>query len=579
MNQERTTPPINNGKFILIEVMVSLLGAASFLYLIFGRDGMDLTAYSFANAGDQRLNMLFHQWNLDWLRGAVPSDTSGYWDFYIFHPYRQSFALSSNHLGSLPIHFFLEFFTTDWFFRTNLWILLCYVLNYLSAYWATLIGLSRSKLTQPMGHLNHSLFATLVAASFGFSMVRVNYIDHAQTLPSFAAPWFLLWGYLALKQHQIKPLIGAIFLFVWQCYLDLHIGLNLVLISLLILCPYGLYILVARDWNRMKQHILFLGTFGLASLLLLTPLLLPYLETMDIMGTRPWHRGPALKSYFMPTHYSTLFWDYLPRSSNDGVVLPHYWFTPLAIVFLLVLLFQTVRGMLRRGDLMTLWILISVFAILVVYIDFMVHRSTLAHVIGLIPGLSSIRAPARFSIFLAPLFLIGGLIFIALKSKGKAWPKGPTVLGLMLLATMFGESATLKLNYWQRVSKPSLESVFQNLRGPAIFLPFGQSAYQQLDLMQYASQYKIRLGNGYSGFELPDFNKLIKAEKNGTPVEELVDYLAHTYYREVVVDTDRYPSAVNLPGPMVGRFKIIINQKPAEIKEWQAVHGYFPGLF
>lgn len=518
-------------------------------FLVFSGTAIDLTEQSWINYGDQRLNMIFQQWCLDWVYGRTPPGTTGFWNQAFYYPYAQTTALSSNHLGSLPLLLLLDGFTGDWLFRGNLWIIATFLLNSLAAFHSCFILFREDHFFHRHKPLTLWLVATSLSLSFAFSLTRTGYIDHSQTLPHFAFPYFLLYFYLGLKTGESRKMVLSGLFFAWQAYLDLHLAINSAFLTLLVTPLFVGFGMNSSERglglkSLIRQSSVFLGVVAVTT----APLIWPYLETAAEFGYRVFERGLSLRYYFKPPVYSTLFTDLLPiRTANEQIILPHYLFIPGVLFFALGTLYLAVRGFWRffktreRTQLRAALLSLALLVALAIYMDFMVHRSLLARFFfEVIPGLSSVRAPNRFSILLGPLFL-GLWIFPLLAHRGfpkvARWFHGALVVFLVGVTL---EAATLKFPVWDRPRHPELAGVFTELKGPAIFLPFDLSPYEQLDIMTYAMQHKMKVGNGYSGFEPHRFGALRKRSRTDSFAEIYRD-LKNTDYQEIVVDTRRMP--------------------------------------
>ena len=540
--------------------------------LVFGQTPLDYKFESYSNDGDQRLNMLFHQWNLDWLLGDVPRHTNSYWNFYIYHPYKEALALSVNHLGSLPLNLILNLFEQDWLARGNLWIYLCYFLNSLSSFLCLKLLFRKMDRTRSSNYINLTLISAVISLSFAFSLNRINYLDHAQTLPSFALPFFFYFGFKSLTEHKKSYAVLAALFFTWQVYLDIHIALMAVLISVLSVPLF----FVTREFgnNRAiliecsKQLIIFLAITAA----LTAPLIFPYLDTARNFGSREFVNGPAMKYYFIPTHYSKIFYDLFPqRTFNDTSILPHYFFVPLC----LFIIYHSMKHIVIFAK-QKQWknVLIHTFSlfILAAFMDVIVHRSSLASLLHhTIPGLDSIRTPARLSILLGPLAL-GLACYYLLVSKTS--PRLKTAILSSILILILVEAKSIRLLTWQMPRVNNLELVFEKLQGPSLFLPYSLDAYENLDLMMLAQKYKIKIGNGYSGFLPKSFFELASNGSN-VSVPTLIKSLEKTYYREIVLDIRKFPpeELMALSGQKIGSFLII--QGAHYPKEFASSGTYF----
>ena len=175
------------------------------LFLVFRDEILQISRISTSNPGDQRLNFLFMQWGLEWLLGDVYRGAEGFFSLGIFHPYQNALALSSNHLGSLPINLLLNLVTADWFTRGNLWLYCCYLFNGLAAAHCTraaLLDLADGGRPYQVPPATAAWSALAVGVAFAFSMTRVHFVVHSQTLPSFAMPFFFLYGWRALESGR-----------------------------------------------------------------------------------------------------------------------------------------------------------------------------------------------------------------------------------------------------------------------------------------------------------------------------------------------------------------------------------------
>ena len=546
-----------------------------FMYLVFGQTPMDYRSESYANSGDQRLNMLFHQWNIDWVFGEVPAATLGYWNFYIYYPYQKALALSSNHLGSLPIHLVLNVFEEDWLARGNLWLYACFVLNALSAFVCVrwVLGVCGPRLK----NFDEILIGCLIALSFAFSLNRINYIDHAQTLPSFALPFFFYFGWIALRTGAWTSAVLAALFFVWQVYLDLHIAIFCMVVStLLIPLVVVIHLESPKSWwiRALRQMVVFCSI----ALALSLPLLIPYLETVSIFGAREFVKGPSLKHYFFPTHYSKMLYEWFPqRTFNDKSVLPHYVFVPLFLGLLVGMVGSIVRSVVKGRRARAL-VAVSLLFLLWVFVDFMVHRSSFAWLLHhLVPGASSLRTPARLSILLGPLFF--GVFCWFLYTRTNYVMLRRIVL-LLILATMVAEARSIRLLVWERKEVAELEAAFKVLEGPAIILPITTDPYENLDYMMLAQKFRLQIANGYSGFMPDGLYDLFQVQQR-FPGDVLVENLRGGFYREVVVDTRSMQVSPTLhrQAMQIGHFLVFENPKELELPvDWRLSKAYFPWL-
>jgi hypothetical protein len=99
----------------------------------------------------------------------------------------------------------------------------------------TFIYLAKNYETYEIPQTTITWSSLAIGVAFAFSMTRIHFIDHSQTLPTFAMPFFFFYGWLALQSgRKIHALVAALF-FSWQFYLDLHIALMAILLTVILI--------------------------------------------------------------------------------------------------------------------------------------------------------------------------------------------------------------------------------------------------------------------------------------------------------------------------------------------------------
>jgi len=390
-------------KFNILAIALNLF----FVFLVFHDEIFKINQISTSNPGDQRFNFLIMQWGLDWVFGNLPNNTTGLFNLGIFYPYQNSLALSSNHLGSLPINFMLNFFSDDWFTRGNLWLYFCYFLNGLAAAYCarmTFIYLAKNYKTYEIPPTTITWSSLAISVAFAFSMTRIHFIDHSQTLPTFAMPFFFLYGWLALQSgSKTHALVAALF-FSWQFYLDLHVALMAILLTV-ILIPIHFLILFKKlnikiIWQKSMPVFVI---FSVLCLVICTPLMLKYQETIDLFGDRgSGIKGPEFSNYFAPSYkFNKLYIDIFEKYTlNEDCVLPSILFFPLLLLVVGYFCKKLFLFLYNKGKNRSLWGLLEAGAFclpIFLWMRFITHQSIDAKFMQmLIPGMNSIRTPGGF---------------------------------------------------------------------------------------------------------------------------------------------------------------------------------------
>jgi hypothetical protein len=495
-----------------------------------------------------RFNFLVLQWGLDWLFNRVPSGTQNIMDFYIFYPFPDSLSLSTNHFGSLPVSLLLNVFEKDWFARGNLWIYTCFILNSLTSFHAFWLYLnSDNQIINQTSYLQRYILATVVAVTFSYSLTRIYYIVHAQTLPNFATPYFFYFGFRAVRDNSLRSAIIAGLFFSWQFYLDIHLCLMSVFI---VICLGPFYLgFIARSLNRFKKNIFPIFVFCIICTIICSPLLLPYLKTAETFGPRSLkeakHYAPKEKDFFRPPIEVNLYKELLPRTVGEKVVFSSILSWIYALCLLLTSIYLVVRNIndkLGGSNKSGLHIIAPLAAIIpgVLMFDFMIHNSPVAKFIHLyIPGFSSIRTPGRFSIIFLAVIITSWIILILKTGIFNKFARMIIITLCMTLLVLLIETSTIHFKRWEKPHFFDLDKVFATLKGPTFMLPAGWDILA-LNRMQMAAKHQIKLANGYSGFQPYSFY-YIRNIQNKIKPENLVRYLLEKYYQEVVVDLRQMP--------------------------------------
>ena len=517
-----------------------------FFILLFDKTLVSFRTHSYGDAGDMRFNFLILQWCLDWLLNKVPPGTQNIMDFYIYYPFPNSLALSSNHFGSLPLSLILNLVEKDWFARGNLWIYSSFFLNSLASFHAFWLYLNHDdEIYHQTSCLQRFIFAAVVSVTFSYSLTRIYFIVHVQTLPNFAMPYFFYFGYRAVKESSLRMAILAAVFFSWQFYLDIHLCLMTVFI---VICLGPLYLgFIARSPNRFKRNFFQIFVFGIICIVFCLPLLRPYLKTVDIFGSRSLKEAdlykPKERDFFRPSSQVGLYTGLLPTTGGERVVFSSilsFFYASCLLTTSLHLVLRRIREKFSRLEQSWGYTIAPLAALIpsVLMFDFMIHQSPMADFFHLhVPGFDSIRTPGRFSVIFLAIMVSSWIILILTTGIFKKYAKVITLFVCMTIIVLLTESSTYRFARWEKPDLPALNKVFATLKGPAFILPAGWD-YLELNRMQMAAKYQIKIANGYSGFQ-PYSLHFFRFIQDQILPEVLIQYLLEKYYQEVVVDLRR----------------------------------------
>jgi hypothetical protein len=493
-----------------------------------------------------RFNFLVLQWGLDWLLNRVPLGTQDFMDFYIFYPFPNSLALSSNHLGSLPISLLLNIIENDWFARGNLWLYTCFILNSLTSFHAFWLYLNNDdEVIDQTSYLQRFIFAAVVSVTFSYSLTRIHYVDHAQTLPNFAMPYFFYFGFRAVRDNSLRSAMLAGLFFSWQFYLDIHVSL----MSLLIVFSLGpLYLgFIAQSQGKFKKNFLPIFIFCIVCMVICFPLLRPYLKTFDIFGSRSLKEvntfAPRERDFFRPPSEVGIYRGILPTTAGEKVVFSSI----LSFIYATCLLFTSLHLVGSRlkekfNGSKKSWLHIgaplAAMTPAVLMFDFMIHHSPIAEFFHRhVPGFDSIRTPGRLSVLFLAVLITSWFILILKTGIFRKYARAIVPSLCLTILILIVESSTFQFARWKKPDLPELDKVIATLKGPAFILPVGWDILA-LNRMQMAAKHQIKLANGYSGFQ-PYSLRFIRHIQNKIIPEDLIKYLLEKYYQEVVVDLSR----------------------------------------
>ena len=298
------------------------------------------------------------------------------------------------------------------------------------------------------------------AAHFGLS--TVSFSNHYQLFGFQLAPAFFIFLYLYIRDYQLKDLLGTLFTYLFGVLFAIYLAPMLLTIGLISGLPFILFTIL------QKKPITFIRKIGLrgpllaagSALILYIIQFRPYFQIENSFPTTPLRDKIAYSANFSslitgisPTSkwYGSFarqvygFWEY--------VYFPGLILLGLSALFLLILIVYLIRRKKFPTEKIDqkLWIYLSIVLISAIILSWgplykLDHNIKLPYyyLSKLIFGLSSIRAPGRFGMFIGlPLAVFS---IFALKLLIKDPLKRKTAAGVMLLLLII-ESLTVFPTY------------------------------------------------------------------------------------------------------------------------------------
>lgn len=453
--------------------------------------------------GDARFNNFVLEHGFRYASGNAPS----FWNAPVFYPELNSIAFSDSHLGNLPLYSAFRFLGMDREGAFQGWIIASFILNFASCLYV-------------LRKLNFGWTgASAGAFIFTFGLPAAAKMCHIQLIPRFFVPlvYYRLFKYI--MEPGPRHLFYASLFSALQFYVSIYTGWFLVLSG-------GIFCLAAKLAHKSetprspgKGTLRWVSAAAFAVLLLI-PLMLPYLGVMAESGRRCWSEIhsmlPRASSLVFPAGNSLLW-----RGLGDGreFLYPseHRLFPgalPLAAsVFFIMLFFSKKKD--EKYKLASACAL-SVLFVLVVISRMSVRGFNIYRTLTLLPGVGAIRAVTRIMlVLLFPLSVsVCGLFE---KIEGAAGKKpGVFLLPLLFIAVLADQAAAPVLpdlenptgSFRKSRAVARSDSVKNDLLAlpelPEVFvyMPAGaRSPFWEvhLDAMLAAQSLGIRTINGYSG--------------------------------------------------------------------------------
>lgn len=471
-------------------------------YLGFGFDKLP------GDLGDTRFNIFILEHDKQFFLGEV----SEYWSAGFMYPEQEVISLSDNLLGSAPLYTFFRIFGFSIFTSFQLWVMVVFILNYVSAFLLT------RYLTQ------NDWSAGLVAFIFTFSISLASQMGHAQILPKYAIP-LAIWALLLWKDKmQWKYFVAAITLLTYQMYCGIYLGFLFVipffLITLMIILRKHKEIVGAfQKWKSIVGY----GIGIIVNLLLVYKLFAPYKRRADNAEAFTYedisHSLPEIKSY-LSAHPGAIYHEAMENTIGDGhqAFWDHWifpgWITFLGIIILGVLGTVFIFKKLRFFTDNQRMVIVAGWITFLSYLR--VGDYSIYSYIILIPGFSAMRSLTRIinvELLFFGLALVLGLklLFTTFKVKPYYWALG--IMFLLVFDNMiepeqahFTYKTEMEERHYALIEK--IDHLPKNAvvsYEPEKGTDFDANAWQ-IDAMLAAQALHLKSINGYSAKAAPMFH-------------------------------------------------------------------------
>jgi hypothetical protein len=399
-----------------VAIILFFVGIWSVPLAIFGPD----RALVPGDLGDAR----FNNYILEHFHRYITGRTGAYWDAPFMYPWKNVIALSDNLLGTAP---FYSAFRTQGFSREGAfqaWILSLFALNY----WCCLIAFRKWG--------GNWILAACSAYIFAFGIYNIGQMNNLQMLPKFMVPLAFLFFWKHLSKGSWKYLLLAVLATVYQFYCGVYLGFMLAYALFFLFIGHVVIYRSPSYIGRFREWRFAIGWLGCAvvGLLLLMPMMLPYIQVAKDLGTRSFAEVvdsiPRPSSYFF-THPAALSWRALNEVGKNAFPLwwSHFLFIGavpwVALLMSLVLVFSKRIPRASRQLIMAFGIALLLSTLFCLNLD----GHTLYALVFKLPGFSALRAIDRF-INVQVLFFL--LVFVAVLRPLFRKPGAALALSLVL---------------------------------------------------------------------------------------------------------------------------------------------------
>jgi hypothetical protein len=474
----------------------------------------------------------FLPWVLSWVFHNFSLSPSTLFNANIFYPAPNSLAFSEHHLSAQLLYAPLYLLSGNPVLSYNVLLLLSYV-------W---LGLAMFALVR---YLTDDLLAAVVAGFiFAFGPVRLFPYPHLQHMLMWWSPLALLFLERHLRQPSWREFTLFCMMFWLQFLSSTYLGLYLATMALLRL---GWAALVDRGSVCNRQMLAKAACFGAASVVVLTPFLLPYLHV-----SRQWRYTRSLGENIASSAELTSYLSAGPGNYLYGPLLSHFsyhswpkFFFPgvLPVILALVGAWAVLGGsgptfapLTRAGR---AYVVLGMASLVFSLGPFLIWRGRVTDIplpyivlYSVLPGYQAMRIPARFVVWV-------GLAIAVLAGVGCHWlreliPRQParwshgsvlTGLALTVLVVVIGLEAYTPVHPLRVPVNRQVPAVYQYLatedRSPLIELPMPKTVgpdavhWAEMERTYFSIYHRRPMANGYSGFTPPSFDEIATLVNTG----------------------------------------------------------------
>lgn len=489
----------------LLPFILLIVGLYSFPLRIFNNDFSKIPG----DLGDARFNNYILEHGHKFLTGKIDK----YWDAPFMYPYKNVIAFSDNLLGTLPIYSLFRLAGTDRETSFQFWMLALFTLNFLFSFWI---------INKWSGNIFLASFGAYV---YAFSIYNLGQLNHVQVLPRFIVPVVFFWSWKYLSEKHLKYFLLTILGIVYQFFCGIYIGFLLLYVLLFLFVAYLIIFRQSGIISQFKNRRILLTHLGITILggLLLYPLMIPYLEVANIMGTRNFEQVaaslPRLQSYFFASPAPVL-WNFLYHHSAYSF--PGWWnhyLFPGLLPWLGILIAPFLLLSRRTENKKLIGVLLLGFLLSIIFC-LNVHGFTLYKAIYSLPGFSSMRSLDRvINTQIMYFILISVFVFkeLALSSKIMKW--AVMLLPVLVVAdNLFIPWPWAVKCHEKKISQDAINEVKETIKKQydstyiaIAFIPirtanepgtsYGEIVALHLNVMIASQELNISCVNAYTGFE------------------------------------------------------------------------------
>lgn len=462
--------------------------------------------------GDARFNNYVLEHFYQWLTGGIES----YWNAPFFYPFQRVTAFSDDLLGNVLFYVPFRLLGQDRETAFQSWIIIGYVLNYLSAAWVL----------RKMGF--KPVAVGLGAFFFTFGLPVLAQENHIQLLYRFCVPLASFFLFRFYSKPRLKTLSLMSLLVVWQFLISIYVGLFLVmLLAALALfsrqaatadsawhkltsLPPSLTI-AWGDANQREKGLFMLTAGGLVLALGLS--LVPYVRVAGEFGFVRTLGNilpmlPRVQSYLLADNAG--LWAGVSARIR-GVPMRHEHQLFPGIAASLLILIGVLFG--KRLNPYTVARAHGAAALFLMIFTLSVGGVSLYCLICWLPGFNAIRAVSRlFLVLMWPLSVFIAWVVSELFIKKSFWGWGVVFLMLVLMVAESGfyHHATYeKADAQNRIEELRTKLPADVPENPVLYVGWdGQGSFveKEIDAMLLAQDLGWPTLNGYSGNFPPNYS-------------------------------------------------------------------------